>query len=956
MKIEVHLLGNPYVEADGVRINFPYKKVEGVFYYLCVRKNVTREEIIQVLWGDDNETAGRKNLREAIYRIKKMFGQDFLLTQGHNVICINPALDIVVDWDSVTEQNILDSGNDEGILAHFHVKNSYEYEEWIQQLQEQYNQMYLKSAQQGLYQADAKRDVQKIQLYSNALIRHDPYNETYYYEAMDILALNGNYNMAIKLYYDLEKLLRDELDITPSSEITDLFQRICHMKENLVSTDTDVSDDFFGREEELYRISECISGFNNGRSVHNFAISGEAGVGKSTLLEKARKIASGYRLFSVSATCYRNETEFPLRPWCDIFQGLKQYYLDGQFKSADAAKEFSYLEHILNGSMLLEDEKSRGYITYQVVAQTLLDLLRKLSDRYRFVLFFDDVQWMDPMSFHLLNRVFLSLNSSRILLICTFRWSFEAEVVDMLDPLFQKDALEVIRLECFSEKESAQIAERLLPELKSDPQKKKEIYRKSEGNAFFLTELLNLIREKGSWQEMPPKISSLMKSRLSGLSEEENQILDCLSIFPEKVSIDELRLLLPFEEGKILHCLEKLVRRHLVKEIVTGWDVSYNSEHYFLSEYLYQRQSVGKKKRCHQILAEHYEKTLARGNPLRYIPLLIYHFERCHNRYKTYQYRIAYLKEFHEIFYENFPIIHTDTWDHELPAFIKGETEMISLAEEILSWEDGSADALRLKMEMDYILARYGISVGQYDEALAHLNNSIKLAQVFKDKKMLIDCYKQMIFYGIQTENSEWIGEYLEKGMHCISREMEHYQYAVFLRLRGVYHLLRKEYEQAEQLLRQSVDALENAPSLQRRHTMNIAACYGYIGDIRMEQGKLQEAYDCYCSAIETNMEKVVTNGLGQFYSHAGRALDLMGRFDEARTLLEKALECFYRHSYFWGLGRAEITMAQLELHCGRPQQAQAHFERACRTEERIANPTTLRMIKSVKKQLNDLE
>lgn len=38
-KISVHLLGRPYVEKNGERVNFPYKKAEGFFYYLCVKKN-----------------------------------------------------------------------------------------------------------------------------------------------------------------------------------------------------------------------------------------------------------------------------------------------------------------------------------------------------------------------------------------------------------------------------------------------------------------------------------------------------------------------------------------------------------------------------------------------------------------------------------------------------------------------------------------------------------------------------------------------------------------------------------------------------------------------------------------------------------------------------------------------------------------------------------------------------
>ena len=121
-KISVHLLGRPYVEKNGERVNFPYKKAEGFFYYLCVKKTATREEIIYVLWGADNENVGRKNLREAVYQIKKLLGKEVLLTLGHTSISLNPDAGVDVDWDYIDKDNILEQ-EEEGFLAHFHIKN-----------------------------------------------------------------------------------------------------------------------------------------------------------------------------------------------------------------------------------------------------------------------------------------------------------------------------------------------------------------------------------------------------------------------------------------------------------------------------------------------------------------------------------------------------------------------------------------------------------------------------------------------------------------------------------------------------------------------------------------------------------------------------------------------------------------------------------------------------------------
>ena len=60
---QVTLLGIPGVFNNGRIVHFPYRKAEGIFYYLCVEKKVNRDELISVFWGSSDESSGRKNLR-----------------------------------------------------------------------------------------------------------------------------------------------------------------------------------------------------------------------------------------------------------------------------------------------------------------------------------------------------------------------------------------------------------------------------------------------------------------------------------------------------------------------------------------------------------------------------------------------------------------------------------------------------------------------------------------------------------------------------------------------------------------------------------------------------------------------------------------------------------------------------------------------------------------------------
>ena len=69
---------------------FPYRKVEGLFYYICVRKRITRDEAIGIFWVDCDETSARKNLRDALYHIKKIVGPDIISMDGNVFISLNP--------------------------------------------------------------------------------------------------------------------------------------------------------------------------------------------------------------------------------------------------------------------------------------------------------------------------------------------------------------------------------------------------------------------------------------------------------------------------------------------------------------------------------------------------------------------------------------------------------------------------------------------------------------------------------------------------------------------------------------------------------------------------------------------------------------------------------------------------------------------------------------------------
>ena len=98
----------------------------------------------------------------------------------------------------------------------------------------------------------------------------------------------------------------------------------------------------------------------------------------------------------------------------------------------------------------------------------------------------------------------------------------------------------------------------------SEEQKKRQnVYRMTEGNAFFLMESINLMKEKGYTLEKSQKTNNVINARMVGLPEQELEELNCMILFPEKVSIEEIELLhLDMDRLTLVRVRENLQERH----------------------------------------------------------------------------------------------------------------------------------------------------------------------------------------------------------------------------------------------------------------------------------------------------------------------------------------------------------------------------------------------------------
>lgn len=234
MIISVKLLGNPSVKLNNNKITFPYKKAEALFYYVCINKKVSREEAINIFWSDSNEETARKNLRDAIYKIKTSTNEN-IFSPSKSVIEFSNEFIIEIDIDKISESNAVNLYSGE-LLLNFSVKNCYEFENWIEEKRKHYKDIYIKSIYKKVNELISVSDYSSIEKYGNILIQNDPYNEKTYRYLMKIYALLGEYNKSIKLYYELYDVLMKDLSVEPELKTKKFLNEILELK-NTISSD-----------------------------------------------------------------------------------------------------------------------------------------------------------------------------------------------------------------------------------------------------------------------------------------------------------------------------------------------------------------------------------------------------------------------------------------------------------------------------------------------------------------------------------------------------------------------------------------------------------------------------------------------------------------------------------------------------------------------------------------------
>ncbi len=965
-KLEVALLGVPLVNWRGTRVIFPFAKLEGLFYYLLIKRQATRDELAALLWSGMDDDLAKKNLRNAVYLLKKLFTDEFIQTPSRTLVAVNREFAVDFDMDKFyTGKKVLNNGETVvtgsneieyckeitnlyrgEFLEGFAMKDAGFFEEWLAGQRERIKELYARCLKKMIITLLNRKQISEAEQYLIHLIRVDEYNESAYRTLMKIYEKEGEFNRAVEVYSRLKNKLAGELAIKPDGATTKLYDRIQHRKEGyplLAGKQHSCTDVFFGRKKQLSSIRNSIQAFLTGNKSGMTIVYGEQGVGKTTLVRHLFRAESFFNTVFLDGQCYQVEENYPFKPWNGILykiaylpeiQNVKlpvlwRHVISCVFPAVADSAIFSTSEPVTNPDIL----------NCNMAEEVIIGVLHKVAGTKKIIMLLEDIQWIDNNSLLLVKQLLLNY-ADKFFVIATCRNENEylKKLNTGLAELEKNRLLARVPVERFTSREVEDLSALMLPHDRITPQLLRTLYQHTEGNALFLTEYFKLIQNGQDIDQISPRIQSILQDRLTSVSEKGQKILRISSVFFAEINIMQVSHLCGLNELELVEMLEELQEKNLLVEALdqkSGLPV-YNFTHVIIRDFIYSQLSLSRRKVLHDKIGMMIENGLKQDFRDRTLySALLYHYSHAGNKFKVLEYTIKLAEGYSYINHELFPQMSDNYFDDGTILFVdqnlaaKYLQDIKCIIAAIKSTEGNSDRLSRLEAAYLDMLGRYYIWQDKHREGIRTIHRMIDLATEMGEHEYVIKGYQQIVYYGIRNSKVSIIENFANKIYHTAQKYNLKERMATGLRFLGVACSLKRENVLAEKYYRRSISLFKRMKDGDTNYTLSIAAAFNYIGDLRRLNRNFSEAIAYYEQALALCREKNIFKGLALFYTNAGHAAFEMGEYEKARHYLLEAENVYDWLGIRWGYATLHSILALMAVQDGRCEEALERLKKA---------------------------
>ncbi len=944
----IKVTGLPGIFFDGQKVQLSLKKAEAIVFYLSIEGESTRDKLKTLFWEELDEESASKNLRNAFYLIRKELGEDFLLTPNNTYVSLNPAAYFQFEDSYEDSKDLL--LDDLELLRDYAFKGDETFREWLlfkredvkkNQIQKLYNKC-------NEYQGTGLVD-DAIHMLEH-IMRIDPYSEDVIRRMMEIYLGSGQYNKAITTYNQLSAKLKEELGVVPDQITTELYDSIVTLRNFAERThNTHKHEYFFGRYDEIACIKDELDRFLTGAHYKHILIEGDAGLGKTKLIDR---VVDTYRNVQViKVNCTYMENDLPFRPWHFLLREIFRVH-------KGASKTNSRL---IAGGVVGTDVKWKNdfdaysiegeqKISFRELVEDMANILKQATLERPLIVVFEDIHWAQGNSIQLLLEV-IRERLDHVMFILSTR-DLRTVTLNKFSTLGANEKwLYRIQLIPFSLGETKAFLKNGSKKTVSE-EWLEHLYKETEGNTFMLNSYLDLFNKNADINLSDLKHEDLMQSRLVGLSEKALRVLDILAIFKEYPDFDGIKNITIYDDIEIVEIIDELKNNHVIREIASSTRLYYDFTHNKLKEYVFNVISETRKVVIHRKLCLYYEdKYSKKADNIAILPYIIYHARHARDFVIEYKYQVIYGK------------MYLDIWHEVFNAFYDGLEKERTFEDKVLDdieetrkrLEEGAGIDQNIKVydyQVMYIKGRRAIREGRYEEGLDFIEKAERFFEKSDDVEMLINCILQKIYHQIQTENLPAMAEALEKLSYLVKREESKDLIYIYWRLKGLHCIKSKNFEEAERYLELSKEYLEPLCNDNMKYSLNLAATYNYSAEIAMAVGNFESAATTLEIARELAEKAKPTNGLALIYTNLSIANYHRSKIELSLNYIAKSSEVYELTGSYWGRGRSEAHMARLMYLADFKDSAHEHISKAIEFASLMQNPVELSYVQDVAREV----
>jgi predicted ATPase len=507
------------------------------------------------------------------------------------------------------------------------------------------------------------------------------------------------------------------------------------------------------------------------------------------------------------------------------------------------------------------------------VFERVLKLLKKSSEEDPILLILEDLHWADSSSLQLLSYIARNTKDSKILICGTYR---PEELDDLKDKNIHPLKEAILRMssqKLFNSMElnrlSVQDVNKMLTSRFTHSKLPREflmqLYKETEGNPFFIEELVRVFEEEGiiyykegiwhikkiSEVNIPSTIKDLVELRIKRLDKDSMETIKQAAVMGREFDFEVLSMTMDNEKEKIIASLETLEEKKLIMTDDYD-DETYKFSHSMIREIIYKAVSKPRKRMMHERIGRTIEKQNTKNLDL-VIYQLAYHFSNTKDSDKTLEYAISAGEK------------------ASLGFALNEACNFYELAQNAIY---NMADSIENKMKNLNIQTHLGdicYVIGEWDLALEYYTNMQTLSKELGNESKKAEALRSRGLIYSNKNDWELAFDNLKTSLQISNKIMDKQGIADTYYSLGTVYEKKGEFKEAQRHYKESMEH-----ALKFKDNKQIARAYLGAGRVYAQKGQYNDSVDSFKKAVDILKTRADLDELAKIYANLGATYNFM--------------------------------------------------------------------------------